>query len=180
MIIPSNDYLINLSKVCSLNNVRLILDEIQTGFFRTGPLFNSSQYELNVSFMTMAKGIAGGFPFAAFAMTEEVSAELSIGDHGGTYCGNPLGCAVSLAVIKYMFENNISENVGKISRLVFETLEVLEKDFPEKIKEIRGKGLLIAMELFDGKLALDIQKESLKNGLLINVTQGKILRFFRL
>jgi acetylornithine/N-succinyldiaminopimelate aminotransferase len=178
VIVPSNDYLINLSGLCKQNNVHLILDEIQTGFYRTGPLFNSSKYELDVSFMTMAKGIAGGYPFAAFAMTEEVAKKLAVGDHGGTYCGNPLGCAVSLAVIKYMIETNITENVEKISSLVFDKLKMLKKDFPGIIKDIRGKGLLIAMELHDGKLALDIQKKSLNKELLINVTQGKIIRIF--
>lgn len=176
--IPSDDYLKRLSYLCSSHGVYLILDEIQTGFCRTGPLFCSGMEDLKVDFMTMAKGIAGGFPFSAFAMTEEVTARLSIGDHGGTYAGNPLGCAVSYAVINYLIDNDISGNVSRIGSSVVSTLKEWKKRFPAHIIDIRGRGLLIAIEMKDEPTAAAIQQECLAGGLIMNVTHGTILRIF--
>ena len=178
IIVPSEDYLENVSALCREHDVLLILDEIQTGFFRTGPLFCSSPYHIKADFMTMAKGIAGGFPFGAFAMTEEISGKIETGDHGGTYCGNPLGCAVSHAVITFLLENNIAANVDKISLMTFKTLHAWQREFPGTIIDIRGKGLLIAIQLSDENKTAKIQKECLDTGLLINVTHGNIIRLF--
>ena len=178
IIVPSEDYLVNLSGLCMENDVFLILDEIQTGFLRTGPFFCSSPYNIKADFMTMAKGIAGGFPFGAFAVSEKISSKIETGDHGGTYCGNPLGCAVSYAVVKFLKENKISENVINISKLAFDVLHKWKNELPGIITDVRGKGLLIAMELNDDKITSDIQQDCLDNGLLINVTHGNIIRLF--
>ena len=93
---------------CQKNGSLLIADEIQTGFCRTGPMFATEAFDVKVDFLTMAKGIAGGFPFGAFAMSEKVAYVLELGDHGGTYCGNPLGCAVADAVIRYLVDEEVS------------------------------------------------------------------------
>ncbi|MBN2545856.1 MAG: aspartate aminotransferase family protein [Spirochaetes bacterium] len=178
VIVPDEDYLEKLSTVCEENNVYLILDEVQTGFYRTGTLFASSPYKLNVSFMTMAKHIAGGFPFGAFAMKEEIAEELEIGDHGGTYCGNPLGCAVSYEVINYLINNNMEEKIKKVSDFIINYLRELKNRFPDIISDVRGKGLLIAVEVFDDKKAEKLEKFSLDNGLILNVKHGKIIRLF--
>ena len=98
--IPAPDYLRELSRLCRANGSLLVVDEVQTGFCRTGPLFATSAAGAEADFLTMAKGIAGGFPLGAFAMTEAVAGRLEAGDHGGTYCGNPLACAVADAVIR--------------------------------------------------------------------------------
>jgi acetylornithine/N-succinyldiaminopimelate aminotransferase len=90
VIIPSDGYLKEVSRLCKANGSLLIIDEIQTGFCRTGPMFAIGLLNVEADFMTMAKGIAGGFPFGAFAMSETIAANLEPGDHGGTYCGNPL------------------------------------------------------------------------------------------
>jgi acetylornithine/N-succinyldiaminopimelate aminotransferase len=176
--VPSDDYLIGLSRLCQENGVHLILDEVQTGFLRTGTFFCSSPYDIKVDFMTMAKGIAGGFPFAAFAMTEEMAEKIEVGDHGGTYCGNPLGCAVSSAVIRYLLDCHIEEHVGKISAITFDSLHTWQKEYPRTIVDVRGRGLLIAMEMSDKSIAARIQKECFDNGMLINVTHGTIMRIF--
>ncbi len=178
VIVPSDDYLERLSGLCEANNVMLILDEVQTGFFRTGPAFASSPYKMKVDFMTMAKGIAGGFPFGAFAMSEEVSSKLNIGDHGGTYCGNPLGCAVSYAVIKHLLDNNIEEHVAAISDYTFSVVRSWRKEYPELIVDIRGKGLLIAVEFSNEKIVEELRDRCLANGLILNVIQKKVVRIF--
>ena len=174
--VPDSDYLKNLSDLCTKNNVLLIADEIQTGFYRTGSLFASDNVKLDI--LTMAKGIAGGFPFGAFAVTENVHDELNIGDHGGTYCGNPLGCAVAYSVIKYMQDNKIWENVQNISKFTFGKLKELKEEHPDIIKDVRGKGLLIAIELIDNDVASSLNSKCLDKGLILNVTHGNIVRIF--
>ena len=105
--VPPENYLAEVKNMCKENSSLLIIDEIQTGFFRTGSVFVSSAKGVCPDILTMAKGIAGGFPFGAFAMTGKVNSRLEQGDHGGTYCGNPLGCAVSSAVIEYLLSHRI-------------------------------------------------------------------------
>lgn len=174
--VPDPDYLKNLSDLCIQNDVLLIIDEIQTGFYRTGQLFMSDGVKIDI--LTMAKGIAGGFPFGAFAITEELNNKLEIGDHGGTYCGNPLGCAVAYSVIKYMLDNKIWENVDEISKFTFNELKDMKKENLDIIKDIRGKGLLIAIEMVNEEAADSLNSKCLDNGLILNVTQGNVVRIF--
>lgn len=174
--VPDSDYLKNLSDLCIQNDVLLIIDEIQTGFYRTGQLFMSDDVKIDI--LTMAKGIAGGFPFGAFAITEELNNKFEIGDHGGTYCGNPLGCTVAYSVIKYMLDNKIWENVDEISKFTFNELEYMKKEYPDLIKDIRGKGLLIAIEMVNDETADSLNSKCLDNGLILNVTQGNVVRIF--
>lgn len=176
--VPDDNYLVELSQLCRKHNVYLILDEVQTGFFRTGSAFYSSNFDIQIDFLTMAKGIASGFPMGAFAVTEEVSDKLNKGDHGGTYCGNPLGCAVADAVINFMLDNNIEEHVNNISDFTFKRLNSLKEKYPGIIKDVRGKGLLIAIELTDPALAGKIDKYCFDNQLLLNVKQGTVVRIF--
>ncbi len=176
--VPGDNYIEKVSELCIKNHAYLIIDEIQTGFWRTGPAFCSIRDNVRVDILTMAKGIAGGFPFAAFAITEEISSRLEKGDHGGTYVGNPLGCAVSFAVIKYMIEQKIWDNVNSISTLTFNLLNNWMNKYPGTIFSIRGKGLLIAMEFFKKDIAEKIYIECLGKGLILNLTQGKVIRIF--
>ncbi|MCF8069978.1 MAG: acetylornithine transaminase [Desulfobacterales bacterium] len=176
--IPDSEYLEKISQLCEKNNTFLIIDEVQTGFCRTGSMFAITDLDIKVDFMTMAKGIAGGFPFGAFAVSEDVAQKIEKGDHGGTYCGNPLGCAVAYAVIKHMVDNEIENSVRAAGKHITDTLKEWQDEFPGLIKDIRGKGLLIAMEIRDEKTAGKIYKTCLKKGLFINVTQGNIIRLF--
>ncbi len=176
--VPSVDYLERVSGLCIRHQVYLIVDEVQTGFFRTGPAFMSSNPSIKVDFLTMAKGIAGGFPFGAFAFTEGIAGKLEKGDHGGTYCGNPLGCSVASAVIGYMLDNDIGSNAEQVSSHILAKLNEWRSEYPEAIADVRGKGLLIGMELKDASAAKRIKQECFERGLLINVTQGNVIRIF--
>ncbi len=176
--LPAEDYLEQVSELCQRKGVYLVVDEVQTGFFRTGPAFASSDRNIKVDLLAVAKGIAGGFPFGAFAMTEEVAGKLKTGDHGGTYCGNPLGCAVASAVVTFLLENNIRENVERIGALIMSRLRALQQQYPHAISDVRGKGLLIAMEMCDPDMTKKIKQTCLEQGLLVNVTQGTIIRIF--
>ena len=111
--VPPQDYLRRAAELCHANGSLLIVDEVQTGFCRTGPMFATSPTGAQADFLTMAKGIAGGFPLGAFACTEEVAARFELGDHGGTYCGNPLGCAVAHAVIGHLVEIDAPARVDR-------------------------------------------------------------------
>lgn len=176
--IPSEGYIADLSKLCIKNDVLLIMDEIQTGFFRTGPIFMSYVENVKVDILTMAKGIAGGFPLGAFAITEDIANKIEVGDHGGTYSGNPLACAVAYSVIKYMMNNKISENVEDVGKFTFQELNKWSKEYPHIIRDIRGKGLLIAIELSDEAVTEEINAKCIEHGLILNIKHGKIIRIF--
>jgi acetylornithine/N-succinyldiaminopimelate aminotransferase len=156
----------------------LIVDEIQTGFYRTGPAFAVNPLNVKVDFLTMAKGIAGGFPFGAFAMSEDIAQKIESGDHGGTYCGNPLGCAVSHAVISYLLEHDIENHVKTVGAYTLERLQQWQQQYPDLIADVRGRGLLIALEFNDQEIASRIYKQSLSEGLLLNFIHGTIFRIF--
>jgi acetylornithine/N-succinyldiaminopimelate aminotransferase len=176
--IPSDDYLEQVSNMCRANGSLLIIDEVQTGFCRCGPMFAVSRSCAEVDFLTMAKGIAGGFPFGAFALSESVSARLEPGDHGGTYCGNPLGCAVAYAVIRNLLDQQISVHVQDIGCLALEHMNDWKQAFPEVITDVRGLGLLLAVEFINEETATLITNECLARGLLVRQTQVNMIRIF--
>lgn len=176
--VPSDGYLEGVSALCKQHGALLIVDEVQTGFYRTGPIFAISPLNVQADFLTMAKGIAGGFPFAAFAMSEAVAQKIEEGDHGGTYCGNPLGCAVSHAVISYMLEHHIEQNVKTVGAYIMQRLQQWQAQFPDRIADVRGRGLLLALELQDKTFASQMYLQCREKGLLLNLKHGTILRFF--
>jgi acetylornithine/N-succinyldiaminopimelate aminotransferase len=174
--VPPESYLRDVAELCRKAGTYLIVDEVQTGFCRTGPLFAVTQLDVRPDFMTLAKGIAGGFPFGAFALTEDISAKLEKGDHGGTYCGNPLGCAVAYAVIRHLMDNDIEQNVASVGALIHERMLLWKERFPSMITDVRGRGLLLAMEMADAATADRIFSEALKRGLILNLIQMKVIR----
>ncbi|MCP4399134.1 MAG: aspartate aminotransferase family protein [bacterium] len=176
--VPSEGYLAGVSDLCRKHGALLIVDEIQTGFCRTGSMFAIDGQRANVDFLTMAKGIAGGFPISAFAMSGELAAKVETGDHGGTYCGNPLGCAVADAVIRYLIEHDICNHVQKLGASVLKRLEQWQTTYPSVISNVRGKGLLLAMEISNPEIASAIYTQSIDEGLLLNLTRGKVIRIF--
>jgi acetylornithine/N-succinyldiaminopimelate aminotransferase len=176
--IPDECYLEEVGKLCRVNGSLLIVDEIQTGFCRTGPMFAIDSLNIKPDFLTMAKGIAGGFPLGAFAISEAVSAGLEAGDHGGTYCGNPLGCAVSYAVIRYLLDHNISAHVTELGNHILSRMYDWLQRFPEIIKGFRGRGLLLAIEFCDENTAGRVTDECINKGLFVRQTQGNLIRIF--
>jgi acetylornithine/N-succinyldiaminopimelate aminotransferase len=176
--IPSDGYLEKVSQLCKANGSLLIVDEIQTGFCRTGPMFAISETKAQPDFLTMAKGIAGGFPFGAFAVTEEVAARFEVGDHGGTYCGNPLGCAVSYAVIRHLIDNHISAHVKELGEYALDEMNQWKEAYPGVVTEVRGKGLLILIEFRDEKTAARITEECMNQKIFVRQTQGNGIRIF--
>ena len=176
--VPRESYLKEVAGLCKGNGSLLIVDEIQTGFCRTGPMFAVGPSGVHVDFLTMAKGIAGGIPFGAFAVSEAVAAKLEQGDHGGTYCGNPLACAVAHGVIKYLLENDVPDNVKAMGALTLNRMGEWQREYPKVITDVRGKGLLLAIEFCDEQTATEVDRECLSHGLFVRQTQGTAIRVF--
>ena len=174
--VPPEGYLREVEALCRKAGACLIVDEVQTGFCRTGPMFAVTEMGVRPDFMTLAKGIAGGFPFGAFALTEAISAKLEKGDHGGTYCGNPLGCAVAYAVIRHLIDHDIERNVRSVGARIHEQMRLWQARFAGMIVDVRGRGLLLAMEMADAATAERLFHEALKRGLILNLIQTRVIR----
>lgn len=172
--IPSAKYLNDLKVLCKDKGILLIFDEVQVGMGRTGRLFAYENYGVTPDIMTLAKGLAGGMAIGAMLAIDEVAKSFVPGTHASTFGGNPLAAAAGIAAIKAVLEEGILQNCQRVGQYLLEKLNKLKAKYPF-IKEVRGKGLIIGMELdIAGK---DIVSKCLENGLLINCTADKILRF---
>lgn len=172
--IPNDDYLPEIEKLCKENGIVFIVDEVQTGFGRCGPLFAHEIYGVKPDIMSVAKGIGGGVPMGAFLATEEVARGFEPGDHGTTFGGGPLVCASANAVLDVLYEDDLLTNCVEMGAYLSEKLVGL-MDNHDIIKEVRGFGLLIGVELNkEGGEFVDIMREK---GFLVNCTAGNVLRF---
>jgi acetylornithine/N-succinyldiaminopimelate aminotransferase len=175
--IPPDGYLAAISELCRQHGALLIVDEIQTGMGRTGSLFASQQCQgtVHADMMTLGKGLASGFPFAALAMSEGCAAQVEPGDHGGTYCGNPLGCAVALAVLETLLAEGAVDNVVARGQQLNCALSALQAKFPDIVRQVRGRGLLWALQL-DEHQVQPLTEACQQQGLLVTPTRGGVIR----
>jgi len=176
--VPGDGYIESLSRMCRENRSLLIVDEIQTGFCRTGSFFAISPLPVEADFLTMAKGIAGGFPFGGFAVTESVASSIEQGDHGGTYCGNPLGCAVADAVIRTLVEEKVCDHVNQVGSLAMERLHAWHKTYPGLVVGVLGRGLLLLIQFPTERTAAAVTDLCFKKRLFVRQTQGTGIRLF--
>jgi acetylornithine/N-succinyldiaminopimelate aminotransferase len=176
--IPPPDYLRLASRLCRANGSLLIVDEVQTGFCRTGPLFATTAAGAEADFLTLAKGIAGGFPLGAFAMTEAVAGRVEAGDHGGTYCGNPLACAVAEAVVRFLIEEDVAAHVEELGAEALARMSSWGERFPGAVAGARGAGLLLLVDFRDEETAGAVAAECLRRGVFVRQTQGSGIRVF--
>lgn len=152
----------------------VVSDCIQCGIGRTGKPFFHDHFNFVPDLILTAKAIGGGLPLGALLVNKEFSEVLTPGRHGTTFGGNPVSCAAGIIVLKEVFENGLMEKVVEKGEFVIKRMEELQKQFPEKIKEVRGKGLMIGIELtFPGA---GIVKEMLKRKFLVNCTNEKVIR----
>lgn len=169
-------YMNDLRKLCDDNGLLLIFDEIQTGLARTGKLFAYEHYGIEPDIFTSAKALGGGIPLGAILAKENIACAFQPGDHGSTFGGGPLACAAGIAVIQTILNEHISEYVAQTGQYFFDSLKQLQSKY-YFIKDVRGKGLMLGMELdrsVDGK---DIVKAAFCNGFLINCAGNNTLRF---
>lgn len=174
--VPPEGYLQAVASVCREHGALFIADEVQTGFCRTGHFFAVDREGVQPDILTMGKGIAGGFPFAAFAVTDAVAAGVTTGDHGGTFCGNPLGCAAASAVVHYLLENKVSERVSQFGKTALIDLQALALQFPTLLSDVRGQGLLLGLQLYTDSQVSALTEECLSSGLLVTPTRNAVLR----
>jgi acetylornithine/LysW-gamma-L-lysine aminotransferase len=137
------EYLLGAQKLCRERGAMLIVDEVQTGFGRTGRMFASEHYGLEPDLMALAKSIAGGLPMGATLIGERVG-QLPSQVHGSTFGGNPLACAASLAAIEYLESNHLPDHAAKLGAWFMGELRKIESPL---IREVRGLGLMVGIEL---------------------------------
>ena len=138
-----------LRKICDKKKILLILDEVQCGIGRSGKFFAYEYANIKPDIVPIAKGIGGGFPIGAVLMTKKVSKAMIPGTHGSTFGGNPLAMTVGNAVMDQIFKKGFLTNVRKISNYFIKELNNIKKKYPKLIKEIRGQGLMIGIQLFN-------------------------------
>jgi predicted acetylornithine/succinylornithine family transaminase len=171
---PTDNYLKGIRDWCDEKGILLILDEIQTGAGRMGTLFACEQYSVEPDVMTLAKGLGGGFPIGVILAKDRASVFVP-GEHGSTFGGNPVTCAAAYATVKFILDNGIAQNAGKVGKYLIDQLNGLKSKFP-LITDVRGCGLLVAVE-FSRDIAGLLLTECLGRGLLVNRLKPDTLRF---
>jgi acetylornithine/N-succinyldiaminopimelate aminotransferase len=166
-------YVKTVRQWCDEKGILLILDEIQTGIGRLGTLFGYQLYGIEPDIITLAKGMGSGVPIGA-VMAKENASVFVPGDHGSTFGGNPLTCAAAFATMQYIIKNNVAANANESGKLLIEGLEGLKKKYPI-VKEVRGRGLLLAIE-FKKDIGTDAMMACLNEGLLVNKVKANALR----
>lgn len=174
--VSSEDYLKDVRKLCDEMKLLLILDEVQTGMGRTGRLFAYEHYDIKPDIITLAKGLGGGVPIGAILATDKVASAFKPGNHASTFGGNPLVCAAAIATLETILEDGfILDHCKRMGDYFLQRLIYLKNNFSELIVDVRGKGLIIGMEINgDGT---SIVNACMERGILINCTAGNVLRF---
>ena len=167
-------YLKTLRKICNEKGILLIFDEIQTGFGRTGPLFAYERYKIKPDIITLAKALGGGIAIGAMGSTNKIIQSFSPGTHGATFGGNPLACAASLASLKTLTKKGFLQKASSQGDYFVKQLHYLKEHF-SVIREVRGAGLMLAIEL--NQPGAKIVTACMKEGLLINCIQQNTIRF---
>ena len=173
VILPPDGFLNSVRKVCDEKNIVLIFDEIQTGLGRTGKMWAGEHWETVPDIMCLAKGIAAGIPLGVTFLKPKVAEAMRIGEHSSTFAGNPIACAAGNAVLDVISEDNLVKRAAEIGNHFKCGLLELKERHPI-IREIRGLGMMLAMEMrFDVR---DILLDGIKNGLLMLYSGRNIIR----
>ncbi|WP_029543095.1 acetylornithine transaminase [Selenomonas sp. AB3002] len=174
---PNPGYLQKVRELCDKHGALLIFDEIQAGIGRSGKFFAYDKYGVKPDIVTLAKGLAGGVPIGAFVARGEVAKAMKPGDHGTTFGGNPLACAAANVVLDTVPKAEFLGQIEKVGGYFKQQLVKLQEKFPSLIKEVRGEGLILGAELSKDNIGRDIVNDCLAEGVIINCTVGKVLRF---
>ena len=138
-----------LRKICNKKKILLILDEVQCGIGRSGKFFAYEYSNIKPDIVPIAKGIGGGFPLGAVLMTKKVASGMTVGSHGSTFGGNPLAMSAGNAVLDQIFKKGFMKSIQKKSRYFISELKKIQKQYSNIIKEVRGVGLLIGLQLYE-------------------------------
>ena len=176
ILIPPDGYLKECADICRENNVLLVFDEIQTGLCRTGKFFAHYYEDVKPDMVTIGKALSGGFyPVSAALAKKDVLGVFNPGDHGSTFGGNPLACAIAREALKVLVDENLAENSMEMGEYFMEKLRTINS---KNIKEIRGKGLFIGVELHpEAGGARRFCEALMEDGLLCKETHENVIRF---
>jgi len=173
VILPPDGFLNSVRKICDEKNVVLIFDEIQTGLGRTGKMWAGEHWETVPDIMCIAKGIAAGIPMGVTFLKPKVAEAMRVGEHSSTFAGNPIACAAGNAVLEVISEDNLVSRAAEVGNHFKSGLLELKEHHPI-IREVRGLGMMLAMEMrFDVR---DILLDGIKNGLLMLYSGRNIIR----
>ena len=167
----TREFMQGLRKLCDELGILLLLDEVQTGWCRTGDVMSYMNYGIKPDIVSMAKAMGGGLPIGAICATAEVAKAFTPGSHGSTYGGNPVACAASLAQIRELLDRDLAGNAKKMGQYFMEQL----KSVPH-VKEIRGQGLLVGVEFDDTVFGVDVKHKCFDKNLLITAIGDHIIR----
>jgi len=173
----SSDYIKFVREQTGKKDILFIMDEVQAGLGRTGRLFAYENYKIKPDIVTIAKSIAGGVPMGAVLANKKVSGFFIYGTHGTTFGGAPISAAAGIAAMRYLIRHNLSANANKLGKILQKRLLQLKGRFGSAIKDVRGMGLIVGIEFYESGIPSDIFYECLKHGLIINITNGNIIRF---
>jgi predicted acetylornithine/succinylornithine family transaminase len=165
----------DLKGLCTQKDILLILDEVQTGFGRTGKMFAYENYNIQPDILVVAKSLGGGMPIGAIVANDEISNVFAPGMHGSTFGGNAASCAAAIAVIDYIKDNDLTRRSAELGSHLLKGLKKLKNKYGA-IKEVRGLGLMAAMELKE-PVAAKIIEAGLNDGLVLNRVSDYTLRF---
>lgn len=168
------EYLQGVRKLCDEKGILLIFDEVQCGLGRTGKLFAYEHFGVEPDIFTLAKALGGGFPIGALLAKDHVASAFEPGDHGSTFGGNPLACAAALAAMEIILSENLVENSEKMGNYLVEKLLEL-KNKHSLIEEIRGKGLMVGIQL-NSENAVEIKNKCFEKGYLVGSVGKNIIR----
>ena len=172
--IATKEFMQGIRKLCDEKGLLLILDEVQCGMGRSGKYFAYQHYDIEPDIMTLAKALGGGVAIGAMTAKKEIAKSLVPGSHASTFGGNPLACAAGIAVFETIENENLLDNVKKMGSYSVEQLKLLQKTY-KVIKEVRGVGLMIGIELnVNGS---EIIKSCIQAGLFLNCTHDTVIRF---
>ena len=172
--VPPDEYLQQVRALCDKHDALLIFDEVQTGVARTGKWFAYMHSGVKPDILTFAKGIGGGFPVAGFAVPERLAHVFKLGDHGGTFGGNPLACAAVYATLTTIKSEGLVDKVAEKGEYFKNELRKLQEKYPDKVTDVRGCGLMLGMEVAgEGK---PIVESCLANNVIVNCTAGNVIR----
>lgn len=167
----TQEFMKGLREFCDEKGMLLLLDEVQTGWCRTGAVMSYMNYGVKPDIVSMAKALGGGMPIGAICATEEVASAFTMGSHGSTFGGNPVSCAAALAEIEELLDNNLAENAKEMGAYFMDLL----KQLPH-VKEVRGQGLLVGVEFDDTVNAVEVKHGCLDRKLLITAIGSNIIR----
>lgn len=172
-IVPKPEFLKGLRKICDDHGILLIFDEVQTGIGRTGEVYAYQTFGVKPDILTSAKALGGGIPLSAIIAKKEIMDQWPAGAHGGTFGGNPLACTAGLKTLEIIHRDHLLENAKKQGAYLKEGLQELQKKYPKRIGDVRGIGLMVAMELVtedqnpDAALTAEIKEKALQKNLLL-------------